>query len=762
MYRLCLSLLLLISLFFTAIGQQPVNQEPAKPKQTEPDQDEVVRISTNLVQIDAVVTDKNGRQITDLTADDFILKEDDREQKITNVSYVSVGSPSSTLAAQPKASVDPKQQYVPPPPVKLRPEQVHRTLALVVDDLGLSFESMNYVRQALRKFVDTKMNPGDLVAIIRTSAGAGALQQFTADQRQLYAAIERLRWYPLGRSGIGSFDPIRIDPLSRLDSMLPPEAHPSEVKEAHDDDQELRAQVFTVGTLGATQFVVQSMREMPGRKSVLLISDGIRLMNQANLNNSAGGPNAGSSKDARETRDEGFTGVLDSLQQLTDIANRASVVIYAMDPRGLQALGITAADDLNGFGDQHFRSSLANRHKDFLDSQEGMNYLAKQTGGFFIHDTNDLGAGVQKVLDDQKGYYLIGYRPDDSTFDPVTGRRMFHHVAVSLRRSDLTVRSRTGFFGVTDEQVRARAKTPEQQMLTALVSPFAAGDVHLRLATLFVSDSSNGAVMRSLLHIDGRDLTFKEEPDGWYRISFEIMAVTFGENGITVDRYDSMDSLKVRDDGYKLAKEQGIVYTLNTPVKKPGAYQLRIAVRDAASNKIGSANQFIQVPDLKKGALALSGVAITGMTVSPAQVLGQAQNVSAQPPGAPAIPVVANIKTAYDPQANPAVRRFHPGMTLEYACAIYNAKVDGKTHAPQLQTQLRLFREGELVYSSPVAPFDTNSQADMKKLTLLGAIKLGAGTKPGEYFLQVIVTDPLAKKERQVASEYVGFDLVEQ
>jgi hypothetical protein len=498
-------------------------------------------------------------------------------------------------------------------------------------------------------------------------------------------------------------------------------------------------------------------------------------MNHVKNDTSEVGPNAGSTKESRQARDEGFTGVLDSLRQLTDIANRSSVVIYAMDPRGLQALGINAADDMNGLSDQQITQSLAGRHKDFLDSQEGLNYLAKQTGGFFIHDTNDLVAGVQKVLDDQKGYYLIGYRPDEATFDPVTGRRMFHHVTVSLKRPGLTVRTRTGFFGVTDEQVRARPKTTEQQMLTALVSPFASGDVRLRLATLFGSDKATGSMMRSLLHIDGRDLTFKEEADGWRRISFEIMAVTFGENGVDVDRYDSLDSLRVREGGYRLAMEQGIVYTLNVPIKKPGAYQLRIAVRDAVSNKIGSANQFIQVPDLKKGALALSGVAITGMNTAPVpqvsseQVKNRHDNASTGKPddsnsaagSGQLSPEPAIVKSAYDPQANPAVRRFRAGMTLEYACAIYNAKLDQKTHSPQLQTQVKLFREGELVYTSAVVPFDSSSQTDMKKLTLLGALQLGPGTKPGEYYLQVIVTDLLAKGDRQLASEYVGFDLVE-
>src|SRR5438270_87781 len=113
----------------------------------------------------------------------------------------------------------PADKTAPPvPPARLRPGQVRRTVALVVDDLGTSFESLAYVRQALKKFVDQQMQPGDLVAIMRTSAGMGALQQFTNDKRLLYRAIEHVRWYPQGRSGTSAFAPMEGLPPSSNDA----------------------------------------------------------------------------------------------------------------------------------------------------------------------------------------------------------------------------------------------------------------------------------------------------------------------------------------------------------------------------------------------------------------------------------------------------------------------------------------------------------------------------------------------------------------
>ncbi len=88
----------------------------------------------------------------------------------------------------------------PVPQAALRPEQIGRTIALVVDDLSISFESAYQTRRSLKKFVDEQMQEGDLVAIVRTGAGIGALQQFTSDKRILYAAIEKVKWNPNGSS----------------------------------------------------------------------------------------------------------------------------------------------------------------------------------------------------------------------------------------------------------------------------------------------------------------------------------------------------------------------------------------------------------------------------------------------------------------------------------------------------------------------------------------------------------------------------------
>ncbi|HSK62812.1 MAG TPA: VWA domain-containing protein, partial [Pyrinomonadaceae bacterium] len=160
------SLVLLIILSLNVHAQEP---------------QDVVRVTTSLVQVDVVVT-KDGKQISDLKAEDFEILEDGRRRQITNFAYISVNRASTT----PPSATDTNTVLPVKPP---QPHEVRRTVAIVVDDLGMSFQSMANLRQYLRKFVSESLGPNDLVAIMRTGGEVGALQQFTSDQRLLSSAI---------------------------------------------------------------------------------------------------------------------------------------------------------------------------------------------------------------------------------------------------------------------------------------------------------------------------------------------------------------------------------------------------------------------------------------------------------------------------------------------------------------------------------------------------------------------------------------------
>jgi len=369
------------------------------------------------------------------------------------------------------------------------------------------------------------------------------------------------------------------------------------------------------------------------------------------------------------------------------------------------------------------------------------------------------------VLEDQKGYYLIGYRPDESTFEQRTGRRKFHHLSLKITRpGKFNVRMRNGFFGVTDEELTP-PQTPAQKMIGALVSPFGSSGVHLQLTSLFGNDAKAGSIMRSMLHIDARDLTFIDEPDGWHKGAFDILAITFGDNGVPVDQVSRTHTVRVRGETYKRVMRDGFVYIVTLLLKKPGAYQLRVALRDTDSERIGSASQFIDVPDIKKNRLALSSIIVRGFSAAEysrnnAPMKSPGDNASAPSTQSNAATSQSEGVEEGDAQASPAVRHFHTGLLMEYAYMIFNAQLNKTTNQPQLTTQVRLVRDGKVIFTGKEVPFDTAKQTDLKRLMAGGAIQLGTALGPGEYALQIIVNDALANEKRRTVTQWIDFEIV--
>ena len=688
--------------------------QTAKPTATPPQDDgDVVKITTALIQVDVTVTDKKGKIVTDLKPEEIEIFENGDKQKITNFSFVSnVRTVEETVNKKTE-----RPAVLPPSPI--RADKVRRTIALVVDDLTLSFESTYYVRRALKKFVDEQMQEGDLVAVIRTGAGIGALQQFTNDRRQLYAAIERVRWNPIGSGKIGAFAPLE----GKVDNGVPkrePEAGERTPEGVARENEEFLASVFAAGTLGALDYVVRGMQELPGRKSIMVLSDGFKLFDE----------------DALGFKESGR--VLSALRKLVDSANRASVVIYTMDGRGLQYTGLTAADNTSGWSADETRDAEGDRREELLDTQDGLRYLAQQTGGIAITNSNDLSGGIRKILDDQS-YYLIAYEPDEATFDPKT--RRFNRLDIKVIRPGLRVRYRSGFFGVSDEKTAPPNQSNAQQLAAALTSPFGVNDISIKLNALFYNSPKDGNVVRSLVHIRAKDLKFTDEPNGGKKAVFDVLAAGFGDNGSIVDQIAKTFTLVLKKEAFEQAEQSGFIYDFSFPIKKAGAYQLRIALRDHGSGKLGSANQFVEVPDMKKNRLLLSGVVLENLTAEAWKKRDAGEKLISS-----------------DPLSDTSLREFKKGTILNYGFTIYNAKLAGT--APNLSYQTRVYREGKQIFEGAVQPV-VPSTADLKAVGFTGALSLGASMEPGDYVLQVVIIDNLAKSPKNSAAQFVTFEIVE-
>ncbi|MDQ2854772.1 MAG: VWA domain-containing protein [Acidobacteriota bacterium] len=719
----------------------PRNQAPKGP----PVDDEVVRVSTNLVQIDAVVTDINGKLVTDLRAEDFTILEDNRPQKISAFSYVS--TESSVLATSSAPPAHGVKNAPPLPPAPLRPEQVRRTIVFVIDDLGLSFPSFTAVQAGLKTFVDQQMQPGDLAAIIRTGGGAGALHRLTTDKRQMYAAIDQAQWRGGfgNRVGLHTFISKNEIPMFRAETA--------------------EARISLKGTLMALENITRALRVLPGRKSILFFTDNLNFRHDAaDVQVEDGAPASpgsltrssdfGASRNDRIRETNPIAGLLQA-------SNQSSVVIYTVCAFGLANTSPTAADRSPSgnliSGDPITQLTSGKWMTDTLDArsnqvrqtQEGLQELAHETGGLAIINNNDLGKGIGRIMEDLKGYYLIGYRPSDSTFEKRNGRTPYHEITIKLNRPDLHIRSRQGFYGVPDVKLpQITPHSKEEQLVTALESPFSAGGIRLRLTTLF-GNVPQGSFLRTLLHIDARDLTFEKQPGGWYQAKFDVIASSYGENGLIADNLSRAEIIRTRETMYAKLLRYGLNYNLLVPIKKPGPYQLRAAVRDLASERIGSAYQFAEVPELKRGRLALSGIVLSAKILDLA-ALSANSGVYDAPSG--------NGEQA---QPTPAVRRFKAGTLLDYGYFIYNAHLGKDNALPDFLAKIRLFHDGALLSSQEESPLDTaRLQLDPKRLSAKGHLRLVADFMPGQYVLQIVVTDPRAKEKYATVSQWIDFEVV--
>jgi VWFA-related protein len=665
----------------------------------------VIKVSVKLVQVDATVTDEKGQQVRDLRPQDFEILQDGKPQVITNFSYISPPEKMHSVGHTNGPSGDPNI---------VRFQDIHRTIALVVDDLGLDFESAVRTRSALKHYVDTELQAGDLVAVVRTGSGVGALQQFTTDRHILDAAVDRVRYNPIGGGPQGAFAPIESHLTNVRDGVNPSGGQGGLV-----NPQDEWHQTFIAGSLGAVRYVVEGLRDLPGRKTLVLFSENTQMFFNG----------------------EPSQRVRDALKKLVDEANRSAVVVYAIDPGGLRYTGLTAVDDTARSDPQSLLTTDLARSNREYESREGMRQLAEETGGLFLHNGNDLEQELRKAIDDAGGYYLLGYRPEAKTFDARTGEPQFHRLRVRVRRPGLRVRSRSGFLGVEDGDKPQSGGTPRQQLLRALVSPFSSGDVHVRLTALFNMDERKGPVLDSMLYVDAHELHFTRTPDGGQLATFTAVAVTFDENGLPADSSERTFSVRAKDDEkYRELLKVGLVYVLQHPVKKPGPYQMRVAIRDESSRAIGSASQFIEVPDVHHGKLAVSSILLTtgdGLTGDGEQVKdasGQLQSYT------------------------PALRAFKPGQPVVYVYQILNAHATS-TKQTELEAQVRLFRNGEPIFSGVPATPVMQDASTPARLVCGGAIQLGAKMSPGDYVLEVAVTDKLAKGKYSLVKQAIDFEV---
>ncbi len=309
-------------MFFFLFSSAALHAQQVQPTQPATD-DDVVKITTKLVQFDTVVTDKGGNQVRDLNIADFEILQDGKPQKITNFSYINTESPARS---SPPATVKNGKNVVLPPPARVRPENGGRIVTFIVDDGNCTASQigMTAAREALSKFVAEQMLPNDLVSIYRTRGGSSLLQQYTSDKTQLMRVARQIRWYPPQGSCDGYGGDIfaaRVDSTGKTSGQGTFES--AENRKSREQIEDSIRDNQTVGTLGVIRYVVRGLGKIGGRKVVFLLSDGLPLRTRTGTNRQA----------------------FDALRDLTDSANRASVVFNTIDMRGVVNASMISAND---------------------------------------------------------------------------------------------------------------------------------------------------------------------------------------------------------------------------------------------------------------------------------------------------------------------------------------------------------------------------------------------------------------------------------
>jgi VWFA-related protein len=683
------------------------------------EKEDVVRVEAELVQTDVSVFDKSGKFVEGLGREQFELKVDGRPVPVAFFERVSGGLPKSNAAAAGASGAALKGSGV---AARAR----GRVVIFFIDDLHLSLDSLGRTRSALAHFLDEEMAPGDTAAFVTASGQLGFLQQFTDNKAVLRAALARLKPVPdtvrdTEQPPMSEFIAVRIANGDRdaaefyVEKIIQGFAAKGGArgmnKSAMFEMVRGRATNIAKGmesvaaaSLGSLEQLVRTAGQIEGRKLVFFISDGFYLDGK----NSVSGANH-------------------RLRLVTDVAARTGSVVYSIDARGLFAPFHDATGEKAR--DPQGRLDRASIGESTL-SQDGLSALAGDTGGQFLKNTNYFDRWVSRVLDETSNYYRIAWRPEAE--EQKQGR--FRRVEVGVvGRPDLTVRLHRGYLTAaaraaeeskagakgsaskTDEKASG-AKSVEADFRAALSAPTGQKGLPTVLSTSFVDVPGSGAVLTSSVEVAADALDYGE--DGRQAGSVDVVGVVFNEQGKQVSTFQTRLNVAPAAQSSASAAQPGVIYNYRAPVA-PGLYQVRAAVRDSRGGQVGSAAQWIEIPDLSKKKLTLSSIHLGGREVAGGAGEGK---------GAP------QIQFSVD-------RRFPRSTRLSFLAFVYNAAGGG---VADLVVTVRVLRDNKAVVSAPPRKLAPEPSGDPARVPVSGAVSLGQ-LPPGRYEIEIAVSDNVAR-----------------
>lgn len=579
---------------------------PSVRAQTKPaqEQDDVIRVNTELVQTDVMVFDKQGRFVDGLKPEQFALKVNDKPTPVAFFERVTGGKPEvSRLAANASSnSASPGESPAPAGP-KVISISSGRTVVFFVDDLHLAPGSLVRARKALLEFIDGGMADNDQVAIVSSSGQIGFLQQLTTDRFALRSAVARLNY----RGGPTKQDALQ-PPMSEyiamkirdgdrdtlnyyvsemmkqecqhlpggggIDCRMSPQAMKQLVLERA-NMVSFQTAPDTFNMLSLLEGLMRTAAQLPGRKLVFLISDGFYL-NERTSN-------------SRE-----------KIRKITEAAGRAGVVIYTLDARGIISENVDVTNDRPVDGSAFMTGET---YQQIAASQDGLNALAGDTGGRALRNTNaPMAEFVDKILDETANYYLLAWRPDNDE----QKRGKFNHIEASIiDRPDLKVRLRSSYFKSAPLPVlttrkktdKDPAKAREDDMRIVIDAPVAQTQIPTKLQLHLGQMPGVGTAVAATIEINREALAF-DLKEGKQAAEVDIGGIFYDDKGKPVNSFVGRLRVFPVPGDVPPEKRKQAIYGFRAWLA-PGLYQVRVAVRDVNSGRLGSAMEFIEVPKTK-------------------------------------------------------------------------------------------------------------------------------------------------------------------
>lgn len=679
------------------------------------DKAQTLRLKTELFELRAVVTAADGKIVDGLKREDFELLENNKQQTISFFSLQQVAEDANSTTSSPNENSPSKQGHAREAPA--------RTIVFFVDTLNMTLANGIQLKQALRYFVDHQMTPRDLVAIVSSGGSLGLLSQLTIDRQLLRLAIDRL---PPGAGGKGTFfTPYLSSEIVRGDEealtvgaqIVKAEegirASPPGIEPDHFAKQVARqraveslneTQYKRKSTLSALRQTAERLAGGAGQRLLVYYTDGFSM---------------------RGTKGEVGD---DEVRSVTSRAARSGVVIYSIDTRGLYANPVFDAGAGEVFASGNTISALGSiMSTSMREAEDGMNALAKDTGGEAFFNSNDLKGALSKALSSNSSYYALGYYPSD------TGDKRFRRITLRVRNHrDYRVRTQRGY--LPGETAKAKPpSTPEERLQQAIMSPLPVAEIGVSASADFFTSELDQSQVSYEAHIDGRNLDFKEEGDR-FQLELEVITMTYDLSGTRVDAIAEVVKVNLLPKQFELAKRNGLNYSRRLDLK-PGLYQFRVGVREPSTNRIGATAAWAEVPDLNKGKLNLSGIFLRH-DLNEGELRGPSAN-NVEP------------SATRTPQG---VRSYKQGEFLVYHLMIYTGAAEAQADS-DLSLRLSISLDDKEIYQGP---WDAIGPLVIKKDRMGtdagGQFKISL--PPGTYKLTIAVKN---SKSRQPAQATVHF-----